>query len=141
MNPMHASSKQAYETCRPSGCRCGAVQLLCGSMLAPICGLTTTVFQTESYVPALNPHSPTAWSRSSIHNPYPVPTDIQLFQQQISPTHACRREHVGAVCLEFPREGGFQQRSWAGVGVRMFDGFPGDPEALTPASSPLIAAT
>lgn len=68
-----------------------------------------------------------------------VPDDVEssFAMVQCLPT----REHVGAVCLEFPREGGSQQRSWAGVGVRMFDGFPGDPEALTPASSPLIAAT
>lgn len=43
--------------------------------------------------------------------------------------------------MEFPREGGSQQRSWAGLDLRMFDGFPGDAEALTVSSSPLIAAT
>lgn len=55
--------------------------------------------------------------------------------------HACRRDHVGAVCLEFPTGEVSQQRSWAGLDLRMFTGFPGDPEALTVAATPLIAAT
>lgn len=45
------------------------------------------------------------------------------------------------MCLEFPRDGQSQQRSWAGLDLRMFTGLPGDPEHLVLASSPLLAAT